>query len=192
MRLTLVRHAESVANVQNRHSGQADHPLSDEGLRQAALLAERLAEETFDAIYVSDLTRTRQTAEPIIATHPETPVTYDPRLREKHLGVLEGQDRGETKANVWGEVEGGEPPDAFRARVIGFLDELFERHQGEHVLIVSHGGYLTTLLMHLAGSNDPKAYHPSNASVSTVEFDLEGNHTISIISDDAHLAGSQR
>ena len=185
MRLTIVRHAESVANVEKRHSGHTDHELSETGKRQAELIGQRLESESFDHIYVSDLTRTRQTAEPIIARHPNTPITYDSRLREKHLGILEGRLRSEIDADKWGTVEGGESQEALTKRIIAFLDEIREKHD-EHILIISHGGYITTLLMHLAGSDDKETYHPGNASVSIVEFDVEGP-TITLVGDQRHL-----
>lgn len=187
MRLTLVRHGESEGNLSRRHGGHYDFALSADGVKQAAAIAERLKSETFDAIYVSDLTRTKQTAEPIIRTHPNTPATFDERLREKHLGIHEGKHQDEAEFDKWGSPEGGESQDAFRARIVSFIDDLWEHHRDEHVLLVTHGGTITTLLMHLANSKDTKTHHPGNASISIVEFDVEKNHTIHLIGDQTHL-----
>jgi broad specificity phosphatase PhoE len=187
MRLTLVRHGESEGNVEQRYGGHYDFALTRAGKEQAEAIARRLADERFDAIYVSDLTRTRQTAEPIIATHPEVPVTYDARLREKHLGIHEGRRQEDVDVDKWGDPEGGERQEALRERIIALLDELWEHHRNEHVLLVTHGGTITTLLMHLAGSSDTTTYHPGNASISIVEFDLERNHAITLIGDQTHL-----
>lgn len=186
MRLTLVRHGESEGNVQKRYGGHYDFALTDAGKAQAGAIARRLASERFDHIYVSDLARTRDTAAPIIAAHPDTPVTYDARIREKHLGVHEGKPHDEAEIDKWGDPEGGERQAELRERIISFLDDIYEQHRDGHVLIVSHGGFITTMIMHLADSDDKTKHHPSNASISIVDFDIEG-HTIHVVGDTGHL-----
>jgi len=63
VRLLLVRHGETVWNANQRYQGQRDVPLSPEGRRQARQLRERLRRETVHAVYASDLSRARETAE---------------------------------------------------------------------------------------------------------------------------------
>jgi broad specificity phosphatase PhoE len=187
MEITLVRHGESEGNIQKRYGGHYNFPLTEEGKKQAEAIARRLSKEKYDHIYVSDLTRTRETASRIIVYHPNTPVTYDPRLREKHLGMYEGQKEEEHKIDKWGSIEGGESQEQLKDRIISFLDYLWQGHKGENILLITHGGYITTMLMHLAGSNDIKKYHPKNASVSIVRFDLNNGHEIRVIGDNSHL-----
>ncbi|PTT82881.1 histidine phosphatase family protein, partial [Pelomonas sp. HMWF004] len=62
-RLVLVRHGETAWNRATRIQGHTDIPLSELGLAQAQRLAGALADEPFSAIYASDLSRARQTAE---------------------------------------------------------------------------------------------------------------------------------
>jgi broad specificity phosphatase PhoE len=57
-------------------------------------VAYRLSSEVFDAAYVSDLDRTKETASYIFPYHKNLVVNYDPRLREKSGGVLEGKALG--------------------------------------------------------------------------------------------------
>ena len=72
---------------------------------------------------------------------------------------------------------------------MGMLDELFERHRGETVLVVSHSGVLTRILLTLAGASDEEyaAFRPLNASVTIIEFDLEKNHEVHLLSCCDHL-----
>lgn len=71
--------------------GQSGGELTDKGFTQAKLLSKRLAEIKFSEIFVSDLNRTKQTAEMIVCHHQNTPLTYDERLRERCGGIFEGK-----------------------------------------------------------------------------------------------------
>ena len=114
----VVRHGESTWNVLGRYQGQADVPLSLEGRLQAAMLAERLTGQPFDAVYSSDLSRALETARivterltlPLFTGAQPTgmqasgapppgpeasgppPVQLDPSLREIDVGLLSGKD----------------------------------------------------------------------------------------------------
>ena len=134
--LLLVRHGETDWNADGRLQGQTDRPLSDFGRRQARQLAEELADEELEAIYASDLSRARETAE-IVAERLELPVVLDPDLREKDWGTWEGltgveRDRVEFV---------GEPTEAHQERILRALRRISERHPGDgRVLVVTHGG----------------------------------------------------
>ena len=75
-RLWLVRHAQSVGNVDGSHG---DTDLTEEGRRQAETLGESLRAERFDHVLSSPLLRARRTAEVALRG---TRVTEDPELRE--------------------------------------------------------------------------------------------------------------
>ena len=133
--LLLVRHGETDWNADGRLQGHTDRPLSDFGRRQARQLAEELAEEKLDAIYASDLSRARETAE-IVGARLGLPVAIDPDLREKDWGTWEGltgveRDRVEFV---------GESTEAHQERMLGALRRIAERHSGGRVLVVTHGG----------------------------------------------------
>ncbi len=89
MRLIVVRHGETLYNVQSRYTGQSDIPLSALGEQQAAALGKRLAAEPLAAIAASDLQRARVTAQAIARYH-KLPVQEDVDLREISFGTWEG------------------------------------------------------------------------------------------------------
>lgn len=197
MRLTIVRHAQSKGNERGLIQGNADFPLSELGHAQAAAVAKRLEHERFDAIYASDLTRARETVEAIARAHPDTTVTYDARLRERAYGEYEGKsrhelhERGLTDSQIHSAPPGGETTAVFVERILSFLDDLWETHRDEHVLLVTHSGFIARLLLSLAGDSDGdfETYRSHNAAVSIVEFDLERNHTLHVVNDTEHLDG---
>jgi broad specificity phosphatase PhoE len=134
--LLLVRHGETDWNADGRLQGHTDRPLSDFGRRQARRLAEELENERLDAIYSSDLSRARETAE-IVGERLALSVDLDPGLREKDWGNWEGltaveRDRVEFV---------GESTEAHQERILDALRRIAERHPGDgRVLVVTHGG----------------------------------------------------
>jgi broad specificity phosphatase PhoE len=131
----LVRHGETDWNAEGRLQGHTDTPLNDLGRRQARELAEELAGEAVDAVYSSDLSRAKETAE-ILAERSGLPVTLDPGLREKDWGTWEGLTSAERD-----RVElAGETTEAHRARVLASLRSIHARHPAGRVLVVTHGG----------------------------------------------------
>lgn len=134
--LMLVRHGETDWNADGRLQGQTDRPLSDFGRAQARQLADELEPERFAAIYSSDLSRARETAD-AVGERLELPVVLDPDLRERDWGTWEGltaveRDRVEFV---------GESTEAHQERILRALRRISERHPGDgQVLVVTHGG----------------------------------------------------
>ena len=133
--LLLVRHGETDWNADGRLQGQTDRPLNDYGRRQARELAEGLVCEKLEAIYASDLSRARETAE-ILGTRLGLSAFLDEDLREKDWGNWEGltaveRDRVEFV---------GESTEEHAARTLRALCRIAGRHPGGRVLVVTHGG----------------------------------------------------
>src|ERR1044072_7336527 len=91
--ILLVRHGASEAAVEGQTfeqlEGQAAPSLSERGERQARAVAAYLAGRPIDALFITPLCRTAQTAAPITAATGLEPVVV-PELREVHLGDLDG------------------------------------------------------------------------------------------------------
>jgi broad specificity phosphatase PhoE len=170
--LLLVRHGETDWNRDRRWQGNSDTPLNKRGREQARELAAAL--DPPDRIYTSDLARARETAE-ILGERLGVPVTADARLRERGFGAWEGLTTAEIEERFAAEharwragegpgAEDAEPFAAFAERVGSFLQEVLERHPGEEVLVVAHGG--TIRVVHaLAGGLDYVRDHLSIPAV---------------------------
>lgn len=152
-RITLVRHGETAWNAEGRLQGHIDIPLNEQGQRQAHHLATALRGQRYDALYASDLCRAQQTATPL-AHALSLPLLTDAGLRERHMGVLQGLTRDHAAARhaaAWHalhtralqhDLDGGEALSDFAARVRSTLERLHQRHAGQHILVVTHGGVL--------------------------------------------------
>jgi broad specificity phosphatase PhoE len=135
--LLLVRHGETDWNAEHRWQGHADVPLNIRGREQAERLADELAGKRIDAVYASDLSRARETAE-ILGERLGLSVLTDPDLREIDVGSREGLTGEEVGERAWD----GEGREAHEQRVMRAVRQIVENHPGQHVLVVAHGGCL--------------------------------------------------
>jgi 2,3-bisphosphoglycerate-dependent phosphoglycerate mutase len=199
--LLLVRHGQSQAYVHGTLfdlvDGQGDPPLSAEGEQQARKVGGRLAERGVDAIYVSTMRRTAQTAGPLADELGLAP-TVEAGLREVHLGEWEG---GVFRKNVaeghpialrmmaeerWDVIPGAEPADAFTARVRAAIERIAASHPGQCVAAFTHGGVIGQALA-LATASRPFAFTGAeNASISRLVITPE-RWIIRGYNDTAHL-----
>lgn len=154
----LVRHGQSEWNVLRLTQGQTMHPpLTATGREQAAAAAEVLAGELTGRarLLTSDLTRAVETAR-IIGDRLGVEPVPDARLREQHLGALEGRAYEDSWAQAelhdWSDPElpmaGGESVAAVRRRLAAVLTEL---DPTEPTVLVSHGDAIRSALAHLEG-----------------------------------------
>jgi alpha-ribazole phosphatase len=147
----LVRHGSVVGAETRRFIGHLDVPLSPRGEAEAAALARRLAGVALSAAYSSDLSRTRRTAELLVAPHGLQAVAQ-PELREFSMGRWEGLTAEEIRAldppafAAWMAGVGrfqfpeGESLADVEARAWPAFETIAERHEGTSVLVVAHGG----------------------------------------------------
>lgn len=178
--LLLARHGETDWNRDQRWQGHSDTPLNQLGREQARELAESL--DGIDAVYSSDLARSRETAE-IVSERLGLEVQVDERLRERSFGAWEGltmkeiEERFQDAHDRWRVGEGhgaddAEAFDAFAARVHSFLDDVLHRHPDQTVLVIAHGGSIRVIHA-LAGGLDYVKDHraiPAMANCAVVRF----------------------
>ncbi len=184
--IVLVRHGETDWNVEGRIQGHLDIALNALGLAQAAAVGKRLVAESFDAIYSSDLQRAFATALP--ASIDSARIVREPRLRERHLGVLQGLNGEQALAQqpaAWkvfkardhdAPLEGGESLGQFARRTVEFLEGVRARHAGGRVLVVTHGGLLDAAYRHATGMAlaAPRDFPIYNASINVLGHDGRG------------------
>lgn len=189
--IVLVRHGETEWNRLGRLQGHLDIGLSAVGHEQAALLAARLATEQrqgarFDVCFSSDLSRARDTAEPL-AHALGLPLRLTTSLRERHYGVFQGHDKAQIEALFPAEYAawqardpqfappGGESQQAFHERVNQALSRLVREHAGQRILCVAHGGVLDCAYRHALGIPLQRARSHAllNASLNELHYDAQ-------------------
>ena len=197
--LYLIRHGETDANVAGVWQGSTDSPLNARGQAQARALARRIAHEQLpiSIIYSSPLQRARLTAEQVALALGDVPVVLDPGLAEYHLGEWEGLTYEQLKdeKRLWERMAddpdftppGGESPRQFALRLLNSFQTIIQKHGGETVAVVGHGGALATALsMLIDHSGDTwRQYQMLNASLSKLVFDPDPK--LEFFSDVSHL-----
>jgi phosphoserine phosphatase len=200
MKLLLVRHGQTDWNLAQRFQGHSDVPLNHNGCQQAMALKDRLSSQTIDCFYSSDLQRASETAR--IISNGKIEIQTDLRLREMSFGEWEGLTYYEIKEkctdalSTWesdlyqNPPTNGETLEQFTRRVQSMLNDLCEKHEGQTVLVVAHGGVLQILIC-LALTLSPAMYWQfriSPASLSEISFYPAGA-IVNLLNDVSHLVG---
>lgn len=181
VRVLLIRHGESEAAVPGQPfpllDGHGDPSLHAVGQQQAELLGECLKSESIDAVYVSNLCRTLQTAQPL-CTHLGVEPVIDADFREIYLGDWEGgilrikeheQDPVALQLRQtqrWDLIPNAESNESLRKRVLGALEKVRLKHPNQQVAIVAHGGVIGSILAHATGAENFAFVGADNASIS--------------------------
>lgn len=197
--ILLIRHGQTDWNAAGRWQGHADIPLNEVGRRQARRLADRLSRWPITAMYSSDLKRAAETAH-ILADILGLQPVYDPVWRERHGGAFEGLTGAEIKRahpEAWDRLSqgitdppGGESPEQLHERVTKAFERLLERHAGEMVSVVSHGGALRTVIGHvlkLPPRPNPRLQLDGNTGLTVVEVRPDRPPLLVRLNDVAHL-----
>ncbi len=202
LQLILIRHAETVANVQRRWVGWNDTPLTERGEAQAEAVARRLAAEVTDpvALYTSPLPRARRTAEVIGQALGLDPIPLD-GLREINFGDMDGvtleemktvypdlYERWRDRTDVEFTWPGGESRSGFFRRVAATCQDVLSRHPQGTVLIVAHGGTLRAMLACLLPEQMSQwwGYELGHCTVTRVLV-ADGQVSLVALNDSAHL-----
>lgn len=128
MELLIIRHGQSMGEVEERHEGRADFPLSPLGYEQAEKTARFLYRNyPLDRVYSSPLARTRSTAE-MISRPMQIPVEFSEALTERDNGKLAGMLRSEALEKFPYPTQGRPYYESF----FGGESELDQRNRVEH------------------------------------------------------------
>ena len=170
--LTLIRHGQSIYNLQNRFTGNLDVELTPLGEEEARSAGQRLKGFHFDIAYTSMLKRAWETLRIISEEIQQTdiPIIKNLALNERMYGSLQGLNKAETalkfgnaQVDIWRRSYEVRPPDGesledtFNRTVPYYKSEIEPKLKvGENVLIVAHGNSLRALKMYLENIS-PKA-----------------------------------
>jgi broad specificity phosphatase PhoE len=201
--LYLVRHGQSVANLEKRALGVVDMPLSELGRRQAEATFEYMKDTHVDAIYSSPLSRAYNTILPH-AKHRGMEIHTEDALKEVDHGLWEGMLESDivkrwpyTLTEMWEKnfgvatAPGGENVQNAATRIINALKEIAERHAGQAVLVGGHGCAFRAATARMLGVAPERVGmehpYPANASVTTVIYE-NGEFVVERYSESAHLS----
>ena len=176
MKLFVARHGETEWNALNKVCGRMDLPLTENGLRQAQLLADRTEKLKIDLIISSPMLRARQTAMPA-AQRLGLPVLTDERLIEQNYGIYEGVDRKDpgflgNKRQFAYRYPGGESMMDVAYRVYSLIEELKVKHSDKNVLLVCHGGVCRLIRTYFEDMTNEKFFRYSEENANVREYIL--------------------
>nr|WP_321355335.1 histidine phosphatase family protein [uncultured Draconibacterium sp.] len=182
--ITIIRHGETMWNVQKRIQGQRNSKLSENGITQAELVAKALAKREFDVLISSDLERALETAN-IINKQLLIPHKYSANLRERSFGIFEGKNFAEIEEKYPEEyrrykernpefvVPGGESLQQLYQRVTSEIEAIAHKFKDQNVLIVSHGLVLEMMMYKTFNLklDEPRTFSINNSSISSFYID---------------------
>lgn len=186
----VIRHGQSMGNLERRLLGHTDLPLTDLGKKQAERAAAYLAPFGITRVYSSDLQRAMQTVAPL-SEKLSLPLIPEPGLREIDAGDWEGLPFTEIKQK-WAEEyhvfradlgrstpPHGESTQHAADRLYETISRIVRENEGEKILLASHAAVIcmfTARVLGLAPQDVQRLRLASNASVSVFEHDGERFH----------------
>lgn len=201
----LVRHGASQAHVPDAPfdllDGHSNPPLAPEGRAQAERVAQRLAGEPIDRMFVTTLQRTHETAAPLAAALGQEPAVV-PGLREVLLGDWEGGELRVRFANGdplvarifaeqrWDVIPNAESPaDLERRTQDGLREIVAATGPGGTAVAVLHGGVIGELCRFATDARRLALIHADNGSISRLIVFGDGRQLLRSFNDVAHLPG---
>lgn len=186
--LCLIRHGQSLWNLENRFTGWVDVPLTSQGEEEARQAALRIFEIEFQVAYTSALARAQRTLEVILGTNGwSLPVIRDQALNERHYGDLQGLNKddlrrkyGPEQVQIWRRSYDVAPPNGealkdTAARTLPFFERciLGDIRQGKNVLVVAHGNSNRSIVMKLDSLSGDEVVKLELATGLPLVYELE-------------------
>lgn len=199
----LIRHGQSEGNAAGVFGGHTATPLSAKGREQAERTAQALSNESFSAIYSSDLPRAVDTASPL-AKIVGCELQITDAFRERSVGVMEGlrfEEAAEQHPEQYAALLrrdldhillGGESYRQMLDRASRKLDEAMRQYKGGRIAIFTHTGTICILALHLMGALDAPDLKPvwiatANCGISRFEIRDDEFVRVTVINDTRHL-----
>ena len=198
--LLIIRHGQSVSNIQGVFTGNLDLALTEQGLQQAQITADYIVENfKVDAVYSSDLCRARDTGK-AVADRLGLEVQTDRRLREIYAGQWEGRSFNELSEHFPNYMvfrtdigncvtDGGETVAQLSERVLEGFYDIAKANDGKTVVIATHATPIRAIQCHCEGKTLAQMKDVpwvTNASVSTILFE-DGVFSLKERCHDEHL-----
>ncbi|MBS1706232.1 MAG: 2,3-bisphosphoglycerate-dependent phosphoglycerate mutase [Armatimonadetes bacterium] len=192
-KLVLVRHGQSLWNLENRFTGWVDVPLTAQGEQEARKAGELLKGYEFQVAYTSALSRAQRTLDLIMdSMGTKLPVIRDQALNERHYGDLQGlnkddmrQQFGEEQVKIWRRSYDVPPPNGealknTAERTLPFFERciLGDIRQGKNVLVVAHGNSNRSIVMMLDKLSESEVLELNLETGVPLVYDLNPDGTV--------------
>ncbi len=168
-----------------------DPELTDLGHRQALAMAEMMAAEHFDALYVSPMARARQTSKPLeVALGLDAGVVdgvqeFD---AEDHSYIpIEDMKADKEMWRRYLEEQQAEDMSTFAETVVKSVEDIIGGHRGQRVAVVCHGGVINVWAAHLLGLGANMFFAPDYTSINRFAAASSGERSIVSLNETAHL-----
>ena len=151
MKITLIRHAETMFNENNKIQGISNVKLSDVGVRNVLKLRDKIIDKHYDICLMSPLSRWVETAFLLVGDRVLTQV--DERLIERGMGNLEGKDFSSYDKHKYWNYDINSSEDDVEAikdliqRAKLFLNYIKKEYKDKSVLIVSHSAVIRAMIL---------------------------------------------
>ncbi|KAL0565849.1 hypothetical protein V5O48_016169 [Marasmius crinis-equi] len=220
-RLYIIRHGETNENRLGIIQGHMDTELNEQGIAQSGIAAQTMENVPLTEVWSSDLQRAVKTAQIITEKHPGLAFVSTRKLRERCLGSLEGKHHAQ-KSKMLSKFPRGIDPSAEAVEVMqertmnwwdtdvlgltkrpvpsldlpNHLNEK-EKEKQHHVLVVSHGGFIGSVVRRLIGTGRVSGARPQdwkcfNTSITTIDVDESGRGTLVKYADIGHMLKAVR
>lgn len=203
-KIYVIRHGETEGNIYGRLSGFYDTHLTSRGKMQAQALGEKFKDIHIDAVYSSSRVRAIQTAQAAVAGKGLEVKVY-PLISECNLGNWDNDNWGHidylshedvikyrTDPKIWHALD-SEPFDDLCARMVGAVKALAAKHDGQTIMLVSHGHAIRALLSQVLKTpreGIAKLGFGGNTAVSLLNVE-NGVISAEYLRDCSHLEGKK-
>lgn len=192
-KLILVRHGQSLWNLEDRFTGWVDVPLTDLGREEARNAGKKLSGIDINVAYTSALTRAQETLRVITESMGVSiPTIRDAALNERHYGDLQGLNKARTaqkygaeQVHIWRRSYDVPPPNGeslemTAARTLPFFDRCImgDIAQGKNVLVVAHGNSNRSIVMSLDKMTKEQVLALNLGTAVPVIYELELDGTV--------------
>ena len=186
-KLILVRHGQSLWNLEDRFTGWVDVPLTAQGRDEAQRAGTKLTDLPIDVAYTSSLTRAQNTLALILeSSGKDVPIIRDQALNERHYGDLQGLNKAQTaekfgkeQVHIWRRSYDVPPPNGeslemTAARTLPFFDRCImgDIVQGKNVLVVAHGNSNRSIVMKLDNLSKEEVLELNLGTAVPLVYDL--------------------
>ncbi|WZL74941.1 histidine phosphatase family protein [Clostridiaceae bacterium 35-E11] len=198
-KLFLIRHGETQWNLESRAQGSQNIQLSEKGIQQAKLLADRIKDYKIDCIYTSNLDRASQTAK-LLGNNLNVDVITMNELREMSFGKWEGLTNAQIQENykenyvVWrskpheATIPDGENLIDVQKRALEAIGKILDSNKNKNIVIVSHGVTIKSIILGIMDMDLSNFYkiRQDNTCINIIEYKEYGPVMVTL-NDTAHL-----